>query len=201
MKKIWTAIAGGPRTWSSSAFFIIDVVVLAALLLLGPFHPSAVQTKGWLTNPYPGVLPNIVPWAGALGGVCISMVGIATHQRDGDWESEFGYWHLTRSVLGAVFGSVAVLIVSLLLHNVKEATATGKPFTTSGQVVLAVIAFVVGFRERAFRTLIKRVVDLILSPGDDTSNPRRLGNRTAKKAAAKKAAKTAVTKKAVAPPG
>lgn len=33
------------------------------------------------------------------------------------------------------------------------------------------IAFVVGFREETFRTLIKRVVDLLLSPGDTSKNP------------------------------
>jgi hypothetical protein len=38
-------------------------------------------------------------------------------------------------------------------------------------ITYLVIAFVVGFREQTFRTLIKRVVDILLSPGDGQKVP------------------------------
>ncbi|MBV9484672.1 MAG: hypothetical protein JO246_01290 [Frankiaceae bacterium] len=149
------------------------MLIVAALLILGPFHPSGIHPSSWLTNPFPDVLPGIVPWAGALGGVCISLVGVAGHARASDWRPEaYGYWHLTRSVLGAFFGSVSVLIVSLLLQNVKQIDTTGDHFTDSGKAVLAVIAFVVGFREETFRSLIVRVVDVILGPNSPDAEAR-----------------------------
>jgi len=170
-KRAATAIAEGPRRWAPSFFFVYDVIILAGLLLLGPFRPPSWDVGGWLSNPIPDVLPSAVPWAGALGGVCISLVGVAGHARRGDWRPNiYGYWHLTRAALGAIFGSIAVLIISLLLQNVKQVPANAG-VSHSGQAVLAVIAFVVGFREETFRSLIIRVVDIILgpSPNDPTT--------------------------------
>jgi hypothetical protein len=163
--KAWKQIAKGPRGWAPSLFFLYDLAIVIALLLLGPFHPEAWHLDGWLGNPFPDILPSVVPWAGALGGVGISLVGVAGHAKKGDWQPEsYGYWHLTRAMLGAIFGSVAVLIITLILQNVKQAAPTDHGFTHSGEAVLAIIAFVVGFREETFRSLIVRVVDVILGP-------------------------------------
>jgi hypothetical protein len=97
--------------------------------------------------------------------VSISIVGVAGYSIQTEWRPDrFGYWHLTRPLLGAVFGTTAVLIVALLLQNVKGTTASDSGYTPAGQVVLGVIAFVVGFREETFRTLVMRVVDMIISP-------------------------------------
>lgn len=165
MSGVADAIAAGPRRWAPSVFFVFDLMILTGLVLLGPFRPESWHVDGWLSNPIPDVLPSAVPWAGALGGVCISLVGVAGHARKRDWHPDlFGYWHLTRAALGAIFGSIAVLIISLLLQNVKQVTPGPKGFTHAGVAVLAVIAFVVGFREETFRSLIIRVVDIILGP-------------------------------------
>lgn len=172
-RSIWLMVKRGPRTWSPAVFFVYDLLIVGVLLALGPFHPSVIHTAKWLSNPFSEVLPGVVPWAGALGGVCISLVGVAGHAQAGEWRPQvYGYWHLTRSLLGAFFGSVAVLIVSLLLQNVKQAASAGGHFTTAGTAVLAVIAFVVGFREETFRSLIIRAADVILGPSaTDAANP------------------------------
>lgn len=167
VKTGWKAVVRGPRQWSPAVFFVYDVGILVGLLLIGPFHPVHWNSFG---NPIPDVLPSAVPWAGALGGVCISLVGVAGHAKRRDWRPDaFGYWHLTRAALGAVFGSIAVLIITLLLQNVKQAVPGTAGFTDSGTAVLAVIAFTVGFREETFRSLIIRVVDIILGPSQNDS--------------------------------
>ncbi|MDQ1698365.1 MAG: Abnormal spindle-like microcephaly-assocd, ASPM-SPD-2-Hydin [Frankiaceae bacterium] len=160
------AVVHGPRRWSPAVFFAYDFAILAGLLLIGPFHQVDWKSFG---NPIPKVMPSAVPWAGALGGVCISLVGVAGHATHGNWDAlRYGYWHLTRAALGAIFGSVAVLIVTLLLQNVKPTTSSGSTdFTPSGVAVLSVIAFVVGFREETFRSLIIRVADIILAPSQN----------------------------------
>jgi Abnormal spindle-like microcephaly-assoc'd, ASPM-SPD-2-Hydin len=164
-KGVAKAIGRGPRTWSPGAFFVIDTLVLVLLLLVGPFHVHTWGIFDGFHNSFQTVLPSIVPWAGALGGVSISIVGVAGYSIQTEWRPDrFGYWHLTRPLLGAVFGTTAVLIVALLLQNVKGTTVSDAGYTPAGQVVLAVIAFVVGFREETFRTLVMRVVDMIISP-------------------------------------
>ena len=109
---------------------------------------------------------GVVPWAGALGGVAIGLVGLAGHSDD--WRpARFGYWHVARPLLGLVFGTVAVLIIILVLQTVKPPIDPAGHYPPSGVALLAVLSFVVGYREATFRSLIQRVVDLILAPGAD----------------------------------
>ena len=163
---VWVKnVASGPRVWSPAVFFVFDLLVFALLLFVGPFNVHSWSIFQNFHNPIPTVLPSVVPWAGAVGGVCISLVGVAGHAMKPDWQpSRYGYWHLTRPLLGAIFGSTAVLIVTLITQNVKGADVSTKGFTPSGAAILAVIAFVVGFREETFRTLVMRVVDLVIGP-------------------------------------
>jgi hypothetical protein len=152
------------RAWQPWCFFVVDgvwIVVLGWLAFALANHWAPVAH---VHDPFGGTVPFAVPWAGALGGVAISLVGIADHQID--WNpARFAYWHLVRPVLGLLFGTVAVLIVVLLLQNVKATQTTSGGYTTTGAAILAVIAFVVGYREATFRALVTRVVDVILAPG------------------------------------
>lgn len=111
------------------------------------------------------VLPMWVPWAGALGGSFVSLVGVTSHTRD--WRPSLAYWHLARPVLGAFSGTIGVLIVVLVVKSVTPST-TGSTalYDKPGIATLTVIAFVIGFREATFRALVERVVDVILAPGD-----------------------------------
>lgn len=150
------------RAWPPWPFLLINVGWLAALIVTA----FGLASKwGWLTSihdPFGGVVPFAVPWAGALGGVAISLVGIADHQLD--WEpARYAYWHLVRPLLGLLFGTVAVLVIILLLDTVKVTQQQGH-YATSGTAVLAVISFVVGYREATFRALVTRVVDVVLGP-------------------------------------
>jgi hypothetical protein len=131
------------------------------------FYLSQVTTPprySW-TYSFQQVLPLWVPWAGALGGSFISLVGVTGHTRN--WRPSLAYWHLARPVLGAFSGTIGVLIVVLVVKSVTPSTSgTTALYDNPGIATLAVIAFVIGFREATFRALIERVVDVILAPGE-----------------------------------
>jgi hypothetical protein len=142
---------------------LIDVVWLALLALIAFGLASKWNVLTVIHDPFAGVVPFVVPWAGALGGVGISLVGIAGHQIDWD-AAQYAYWHLVRPLLGLLFGTVAVLVIILLLDTVKVTQTSQGRYTPTGAAILAVIAFVVGYREATFRTLVTRVVDLVIGP-------------------------------------
>lgn len=159
-----------PSQWQPGTIYIYDVVWIVVLIGLAIGY-SVQPPWSWLphwTFAFQNVMPLWVPWAGALGGVTISLVGVVTHTHD--WKAlEYAYWHLARPFLGAVCGSVAVLIVVLVLRSV-DPTANNQAGTPASTAILSVISFVVGYREETFRALVKRVVDVILaSDANDTS--------------------------------
>src|ERR1700682_502625 len=114
-----------------------------------------------------GVIPIGVPFFGALGAITISMSALADH-RD-DWEPEWWYWHASRPIVGAIVGTVSVVffVVGILSVGQKAPTASAGP-----NLLYYAIAFVVGYREQAFRDLVKRVVDLLLKPGSQSALPQ-----------------------------
>lgn len=161
-----------PRHWRPGAFFILDAVFIIVLLggallfatgAMPELHPAGRPGAVFLT-----VIPYWVPWAGALGGVSISLVGVARYAGDAGWDANrYAYWHLARPFLGSVFGTFAVLIIVLVFKTVTPATIidTTVPYTPQGVAVLCVFAYIVGFREETFRDLVLKVVDDILGPG------------------------------------
>jgi len=160
-----------PRAWPVGVFCIYQsVVALCLLLLIWYFTFGAGHSIhfSWDT-----VLPVYVPVGGALGGCFVSLVGIAMHTID--WNSSrFGYWHILRPLLGMLSGSVSVLVLLFVLKGVAPnvVPATDTPFTSSGIAVLFVLSFIVGYREETFRDLVRRVVDVILGPGDVNANSK-----------------------------
>lgn len=136
------------------------------VLYLGQQPP--LPKSSW-TFSFQEVLPLWVPWAGALGGSFVSLVGVAGHTRD--WRPSLAYWHLARPVLGAFSGTIGVLIVVLVIKSVQPTTIVDKAsevpplYDNAGIATLSVIAFVIGYREATFRSLVERVVDVILAPG------------------------------------
>ena len=158
----------GPRSWSPGVFFGIDtvlfIVLLGGALLFATGYLPEMRAGGRPGAVFLSVIPYWVPWAGALGGVSISLVGVARYSGD-NWDpGRYAYWHLARPFLGGIFGTFAVLIVVLVLKTVTTFD-TKVPYTPQGVAVLCVFAFVVGFREETFRELVLKVVDVILSPG------------------------------------
>jgi hypothetical protein len=106
------------------------------------------------------VLPLAVLWFGALGGVTISLYGVFEHRND--WKEKWNYWHIARPAVGAIMAMVGFFIYVAAI----QATSTEPdiPPSGTGAFVYFALAFVLGYREATVRTLIKRFVDLILTP-------------------------------------
>src|SRR6476661_8101829 len=159
-------------------FFAVNVVSMSALLVAVLVYSSKPgPSRLYWSFSFQSVVPLWVPWAGALGGATISLVGIVKHASD--WDPDYYLWHLARPLLGGVCGTIGVLTVVLLIKSVTASPATPASGGSSAAVpvaydgpgiaILAVIAFVIGFREETFRHLIERVADVILGPGTATT--------------------------------
>jgi hypothetical protein len=154
-------------------FFAVNVISMAALLVAVLIYSKNPEPSSlYWSFSFQSVVPLWVPWAGALGGATISLVGIVKHAQD--WDPDYYLWHLARPLLGGVSGTIGVLIVVLLIKSVTasptapangDAAAAPVAYDGPGIAILAVIAFVIGFREETFRHLIERVADVILGPG------------------------------------
>jgi hypothetical protein len=77
-------------------------------------------------------------------------------------------WYLIRLPIGAAFGTVAALIVVLLLGSVGGTADGGVDVSPVGGATLFVIAFIVGYHQDIFRRLVERVVEVLLGPGTAT---------------------------------
>jgi hypothetical protein len=102
-----------------------------------------------------------------LGGVIISLTGVAEYQdrgrgpvTKGIWDPSYRYWHWMRPFVGATVALIAILVFQ---SGVLAIGASTDDLTTTA-LFYYVVAFVVGYREQTFRELIKKVADVILTP-------------------------------------
>ena len=148
----------------------IFVVQIGWLIILGVlaalYFSSVIHLQDSL-----GSVPLGVIWFGALGAVLISLTGVVEHPRD--WDESLALWHLSRPLVGASLAVVGVLILQAGVLATGN-TATPKGPTNSGSTAIQnsqnllyyLVAFLVGYREQTFRELIRRLVDLIFTPGN-----------------------------------
>lgn len=136
-----------------SYFFII--LILAVLFFV---------RRDWLIflPPAFGPIPVAVPWFGALGAVLISLTGVFEHEHD--WDPGFWPWHLARPFIGIGLAVVSVLILQAGVLAVGSSPNTQPELPKN--LLYYLVAFLVGYREETFRELIKRLVDVVLSPGN-----------------------------------
>lgn len=163
------------RGWTVSApvaFLGLDILYVAVLVVLLIGRQGHFLWVDRIRSPIGGIVPVAVPWFGALGAVTISIYGIVDHS-DG-WQGKWNLWHVIRPVVGAILGTVAFLI----FVGVIQATGTTPSATTTNTgsnsvkiIIYLLVAFVVGFREQTFRTLIQKVVDIMLATGDTGATP------------------------------
>ncbi len=105
-----------------------------------------------------GRLPFETIWFGAVGGWLISANGIFFYNRK--WKRSYDYWHYVRPVLGAIMGPVGCLIVVVLTE------VASKESGELSTVFYDVVALAIGYREKSFRELIKKLVDTVILPGE-----------------------------------
>jgi len=149
-----------------NVIFVIALVYLLAILALGLLF---FVRRSWLVfvPDALGPVPVGVPWFGALGAVVISLTGVFEHEHD--WDEGFWPWHIARPLIGVALGVVSVLILQAGILAVGS-TPHPQPTTMPANLLYYLVAFLVGYREETFRELIKRLVDLILTPGGGNGN-------------------------------
>ena len=141
--------------------FIIALFYLLILLALGLLFFAKRSWLFFLPESF-GPVPLAVPWFGALGAVLISLTGVFEHEHD--WDRSYWPWHLSRPLIGVGLGVISVIIVKAGVLSVGS-TPPVQPGQITANLLYYLIAFLVGYREETFRELIKRLVDVILTPG------------------------------------
>jgi hypothetical protein len=144
-----------------SAIFVIALVYFLLLLVLALLFFLKRSHLFFLPASF-GSVPVGVPWFGALGAVLISLTGVFEHEHD--WDTDYWPWHVARPFVGIGLGVVSVLIFQAGILSVNSSLPS-QPNNISGNLLYYLIAFLVGYREETFRELIKRLVDVVLSPG------------------------------------
>ena len=142
--------------------FVIALVYCVVLLILGLVFFAKRNLLSFLPESF-GPVPVGVPWFGALGAVLISLTGVFDHEHD--WDPGYWPWHVARPLIGIGLGVVSVIILQAGILAVGSSPPS-QPRTIPANLLYYLIAFLVGYREETFRELIKRLVDVILTPGD-----------------------------------
>jgi hypothetical protein len=142
-------------------FFLVEFIYLAVLLWLFWRYNTDHSFRRSVHDPL-GLLPLVVPWAGATGAVTAGMFGIYFHNQS--WDKRYNYWYFARPVTGAVLGGFAYVFFVALID------ATGSHPKTSSNFIYAAIAFIVGFREKTFFNLLTHAADVILGPSNSKEN-------------------------------
>ena len=167
---LWRAARGPSQPFilklGPSFFFWLGLGYLALLLLI-----AGVYSRDFTRILLAGILPLGVPWFGALGAVTISLEGVFLW--NAQWSNKYNYWHIGRPLFGAVLGIVAFFIFFLIVSasGTTPKFLQSNPPQPSDVIVFYVVAFLVGYREEAFRELIKRAMDMILKPGTPSTTP------------------------------
>lgn len=153
------------RKWvfTYTAVWLVGLALLGWMAVTGQKLPVDVAIPDTLR-----IIPSAVPWYGALGGVLISLVGIHEHRYD--WDRRYWTWYVARPMVGAFVAIVAVLIfqsgvLAIGVNPVEDTTSGPK------DLFYYVIAFATGYREDAFRTLLRKVVDMLFTSKDGAAVP------------------------------
>ena len=157
--------AGGSPSSGQSIPWFVPPVILVWLALLVASVPVYHDVHA-LQNNIPlqaGPVPLGVIWWGALGGVTVSLVGIAWHWTT--WDPTYTWWHILRPLVGAIVGSVSYLIfITVIRSTGTTPSGTG----VDSKVVFFLVAFITGYQEQTFRDLITRATQVLLGPGAET---------------------------------
>ncbi len=112
-----------------------------------------------------GPLPLGVVWFGSVGGVVAGFRGIYGYNHN--WDSSYNYWHYTRPIFGAVTGAIGSLIYWVLLRFGNTSTTI-----KVDRVMFYVVAFVLGFSDKAFIELLTNITDVIIKPGQSKAGSK-----------------------------
>lgn len=139
---------------------IVAISYLAVLLAVFVAYVSSKSMRSALPTNF-GQLPMGVVWFGATGAVTASLYGIFLHNRA--WKSSYNYWHYCRPLFGAVTGSMGALFYLVLLH------LGSKSPVSIERVTFYAVAFVLGFADKSFMSMLGNVIAVVVKPGNKRS--------------------------------
>jgi IPT/TIG domain len=159
--KVWKGWPG-----SKPVVFFVQMAYLFGLgLFVILYRVHTIEPR----SDFFGPVPFLVPWFGAVGAVMLSLQGVFDH-RD-DWNRKYGYWHWARPFIGGVVATVGVLILQSGILAVGGELPSASGTQTAKNLLYFIVAFIVGFREDVFRSLIQRVADVLIKPADAAPKP------------------------------
>jgi hypothetical protein len=148
--RINSPVAGRRLAFGYALGWLGVLVALAAMYTEGDFR---TVLRG---VPFSGVAAG---WAGALGGIAISLKGVYEHgtrPAGGDkrepWDNDLLIWHLGRPASGVIVG-IAVYIL------LKTAYPSGSPSAGA----MAAAAFILGTQEKRFFGWIKQIGAVVVA--------------------------------------
>lgn len=144
---------------SREGVFALQLVFVAVLVALAALYVTGVIDRQTI-----GSIPIAVPWWGAVGAVLLSLSAVFDH-RD-DWKADMAIWHWARPIFGVFMSSFAILAFQAGVLAVGKDLKPASGVLNTQNLFYYVLAFIVGYREETARTLIKRVGDVIIGPGD-----------------------------------
>jgi hypothetical protein len=150
---------------SRGGVFFLQLLYLAGLGTLAGLYFEHVLIHRTLL----GTVPIAVPWWGAVGAATLSLTGVFGHP-DETWRPSYAYWYWARPFIGLILASFSVLafqagVLAVGTNTTTSSTGVGNP----KYLFYYVVAFIVGYREETARELIRRVADVIIGPGDNTT--------------------------------
>lgn len=145
------SLKGMPRS-----IFVLETVYLVLLIALLVVYKTDHAFR--VAVPPLGPLPVQVVWFGATGGVLAGLGGVYFHNTN--WNPAYNYWHISRPLVSGVVGGIGSLLfyVSVSLGTTKA--------VVPDVVTFDAVAFLLGFADESFRTLITKLTRLLFGPGD-----------------------------------
>jgi hypothetical protein len=160
-------------------FLSLSMLEFVVLFMLG-----LSQVEGWFgidklpTVVFGNTLPIGAAWAAAWGGWLISLTGIVAYwsrsnnaRQSVRWKERLRWnaWHLVRMPMGAVIGSFGAVLVVIFTSVLTTGGPDGSDLTKFGNAAVAMVAFVLAYRQQGFIQLIQRVLDIILVKADEAA--------------------------------
>ena len=155
---------GHPGPPMPPGIFYLELAYLAGLVAVFVIY-KADSGFSHAVNGMLGPLPVGVVWFGAVGAVLSGLQGIFFHNKQ--WDSSYDYWHYSRPLVGAVTGSIGALLFLVALRLGTQQGTAAKP----DAITLESVAFVLGFADNAFRSMLQKVTDAVIGPGKTTKGP------------------------------
>ncbi len=141
--------------WAVLIWPFIYIVLLVALPIFRNEYSGSLPH--YILYPFDN-MPLAVLWFGMLGGLMVSLYGIVVRR---EWNNALDLKHVFSGMLGAVYGLISYLLVVLLINAVTISNNFDR-----NSVAYLVIAFIFGFGQNAFQSMIRKVTDLVFAGHD-----------------------------------